>query len=56
MTISLAVALNVVLDVLLLSLLAYVMSRPKSLTPHVAEAERELVALPADEQEEQIAA
>lgn len=56
MTFSLAIALNVVLDVLLLGLLAYVMSRPKSLTQHAAETEREFVALPADEQQERVAA
>jgi hypothetical protein len=55
MTLSLAIALNVVADVFLLGLLAYVMSRPKDLTPHLVEAEAELAALPTYE-DEQIAA
>lgn len=41
MTLTLAIAIIVVLDVALLGLLAFAMSRPSKLTPHVATADAE---------------
>jgi hypothetical protein len=40
MSLPLAIAIIVILDVLLLAFLAWMMSHPRHLTPHVSRAER----------------
>jgi hypothetical protein len=46
MSLSLAITLNVIADLVLIGALAYVMSRTASLTPHVAVAQAEPTVAP----------
>jgi hypothetical protein len=60
MSLPIAIALNVVLCVALLSALAWTMTRPRKLKPHVSAAGRRLVLVeeqvPADEEQDRRAA